>query len=124
MFMDSIVWSFKHTHREIGEVGLDICMNLLANFSKCDAQVANQFFADYYVSLLQDIFFVLTSTSHKSGLKIQSTILLNMFQLVESNTIVIPLYDPAVVTGNPTNQEYLSSFLADMLLSAFPHLQP
>lgn len=71
MLMDSIVWSFKHTMRDIGEVGLSICVDLMTNFSKCDRQVANAFFRDYYVSLLQDLFFVLTSTSHKSGIQVR-----------------------------------------------------
>jgi exportin-1 len=124
MFMDSIVWSFKHTMREIGEVGLSVCVDLLANLSNCDKQLANQFYRDYYVSLLQDIFFVLTSTSHKAGFRLQSIILLELLRLVESNTITIPLYDPQVVLNQPSNQEFLSKFIGDMLQAAFPHLQP
>ncbi|KAJ3257200.1 Karyopherin transporter [Boothiomyces macroporosus] len=108
MFMDSIVWSFKHTMRDIGEVGLCICVDLIANFQKCDRNLSNQFFQDYYISLLQDIFFVLTSTSHKA---------------VESNQITVPLYDTSVIPPNTTNSEYISKFVSDMLLSAFPHLQ-
>jgi exportin-1 len=124
MFMDSIVWSFKHTMREIGEIGLLICVDLLNNVSKCEIRVANQFYADYYVNLLQDLFFVLTSTSHKSGFKLQSMILLQMFQLNKNNSITVPLYDAASFPNVTSNQQYISSFLSDMLKSAFPHLQP
>ncbi|KAJ3269891.1 Karyopherin transporter [Terramyces sp. JEL0728] len=123
MLMDSIVWSFKHTMRDIGEVGLCICVDLIANFQKCDRNLSNQFFQDYYISLLQDIFFVLTSTSHKAGFKLQGLILMTMFQIVESNQITVPLYDPSVVPPNTTNSEYISKFVSEMLLSAFPHLQ-
>jgi exportin-1 len=124
MFMDSIVWSFKHTMREIGEVGLSICVDLLTNFSKSDPQLANSFYHDYYNSLLQDIFFVLTSTSHKAGFRLQSLILLELLQLIETNRVSIPLYEPGQVPGNPSNQEFISKFIGDMLQSAFPHLQP
>jgi exportin-1 len=134
MLMDSIVWSFKHTMRDIGEVGLAICIDLMTNFSKCEAGVANSFFRDYYVSLLQDLFFVLTSTSHKSGIldkrinvtgfKYQSLILMNMFQLVESGAITVPLYDPAQFPQNPSNPDYLTQFLSKVLATAFPHMQP
>ncbi|KAI8901081.1 CRM1 C terminal-domain-containing protein [Globomyces pollinis-pini] len=124
MLMDSIVWSFKHTMRDIGEVGLNICIDLLNNFSKCDPQISNQFFRDYYINLLQDIFFVLTSTSHKSGFKLQSLILMNMFQLVENNSITVPLYDIAALPNVTSNTQFLTSFISDMLASAFPHLQP
>jgi exportin-1 len=124
MFMDSIVWSFKHTMREIGEVGLSICVELLSNFSKCDRQLANSFYHDYYVSLLQDIFFVLTSTSHKGGFGLQSLILMELLQLIKTNTITIPLYEPNQVVGTPSNEEFLSKFICDMLQAAFPHLQP
>ena len=123
MLMDSIVWSFKHTMRDIGEVGLSICMDLLTNFGKCEKSVANAFFQTYYVSLLQDLFFVLTSTSHKSGFRLQSIIVMNMIQMVESNTITVQLYDPSTQQGTPSNIEYLQGFISNMLHSAFPHLQ-
>jgi hypothetical protein len=58
------------------------------------------------------------------GFKLQSSILMNMFQLVENNSITVPLYDTAAFPTSPSNTEYLSKFLSDMLASAFPHLQP
>jgi exportin-1 len=122
MIMDSIAWSFKHTMRDIGEVGLNICIELMNNFSKCNSQLSNQFFQEYYINILQDTFFVLTSTSHKSGFKLQSIILMNIFQLVESNIISVPLYDSK--SGVSNNTEYVLKFCSDMLQSAFPHLQP
>lgn len=109
--------------RDIGEVGLSICIDLMTNFSKCDRPTANLFFQTYYVSLLQDLFFVLTSTSHKSGFKLQTLILMNMIQLVESGTISTLLYDAETQQGAPNNVVYLQGFIGQMLHGAFPHLQ-
>lgn len=108
--------------RDIGDVGLTICLDLLTNVSKQDNQIANAFFQNYFISILQDIFFVLTSTSHKSGFKLQSLILMNMFQLIDSS-ITAPLYDPTQHPGVSSNAEYVGEFVTQMLLSAFPHLQ-
>ncbi|KAI8910419.1 CRM1 C terminal-domain-containing protein [Gorgonomyces haynaldii] len=121
LFLDSVVWGFKHTMRDIGDVSLQICLDLMSNFSKSEPQVAAAFFQSYFISILQDIFFVLTSTSHKSGFKLQSLILMNMFQLAES--LQVPLYDPQS-NAAPTNRDYVGEFVTQMLIQAFPHLQP
>jgi exportin-1 len=54
--------------RDISDLGLTICLELITNFSKTDISVSNAFFQSYYLSILQDIFFVLTNTFHKSGM--------------------------------------------------------
>ncbi|CAG8519012.1 10877_t:CDS:10 [Acaulospora colombiana] len=68
LIMDSIVWAFKHTMRDIAETGLNICLELLNNISLQDTTTANLFYQQYFLNLLQDVFFVLTDTDHKSGL--------------------------------------------------------
>lgn len=123
LFLDSVVWAFKHTMRDIGDVGLTICLDLLTNVSKSDPAIANAFFQNYFISILQDVFFVLTSTSHKSGFKLQSMILMNMFQLVETGQITAPLYDQAQNPQTLNNAAYVADFVTQMLVSAFPHLQ-
>lgn len=67
LFIDSIVWGFKHTMRDIADIGLEICGELIDNVSRTDAAVAGAFYQSYYLSILQDIFFVLTDRDHKSG---------------------------------------------------------
>ena len=60
---------------------------------------------------MQDIFFVLTDTDHKSGFKLQSLLLARMFQLVETNQITVPLYDPATVPDTSvSNADFLRDF--------------
>ncbi|KAI9352486.1 CRM1 C terminal-domain-containing protein [Zopfochytrium polystomum] len=124
LFLDSIVWGFKHTMRDISDLGLTICLELINNFTKTDPAIMNAFFQTYFLSILQDVFFVLTNSFHKSGFKLQSMILALMFQIVETGQLVAPLFDPSQV-GNPnlTNQEFLRDHVMVLLQNAFQHLQ-
>jgi exportin-1 len=124
LFLDSVVWAFKHTLRDIGDMGLTICTEMLTNFSKSEAAIANAFFKSYFISILQDVFFVLTSTSHKSGFRLQSMILSQLFGYVDSGLITVPLFDPSTVPNpNMTNQDFLRDYVTTTLHQAFPHLQ-
>ena len=124
LFLDSIVWAFKHTMRDIGDMGLLICTELLTNFAKSDPHVCNRFFKSYFISILQDIFFVLTSTSHKAGFRLQSMIMSQLFGYVNSGLITVPLFDPSTVS-NPemSNVDFIREYVVSTLHTAFPHLQ-
>ncbi|KAJ3067940.1 Karyopherin transporter [Podochytrium sp. JEL0797] len=124
LFLDSVVWGFKHTMRDICDLGLTICHELITNFSKTDPSICNAFFQTYYLNILQDIFFVLTNTFHKSGFKLQSVILAQLFSMVDGGVITAPLFNPATV-ANPgmSNQEFLREHVMLLLMNAFPHLQ-
>lgn len=67
LIIDSIVWAFKHTERQISETGLNILLELLKNVSEAGPEVSAAFYKTYFLSLLQDVFYVLTDTFHKSG---------------------------------------------------------
>ena len=101
-----------------------VCLEVVNNFAGADPAVSNAFFQQYFLSIMQDIFFVLTDTDHKSGFKLQSMLLARMFQLVETNQISVPLFDPASVP-DPTisNSVFLKEYTANLLKSAFPHVQ-
>ena len=141
LFMDSIIWAIKHTMRDIAETGLNrtsletayiypcidhhpiVCLEVINNFAGADPSVANSFFQQYFLNIMQDIFFVLTDTDHKSGFKLQSLLLARMFQLVETNQITVPLYDPATVPDTSvSNADFLRDFTANLLTNAFPHV--
>lgn len=97
-------------------------LEIINNFSSAEAQIANQFFQQYYLSILQDTFFVLTDADHKSGFKLQSLLLARMVQLVATDAIHAPLFDPAVVNDpNMTNAKFVRDYTANLLKSAFPH---
>lgn len=98
---------------------------MINNFAGADEAVSNAFFQQYFLSIVQDIFFVLTDTDHKSGFKLQSLLLARMFNLVESGEIKTPLFDPASLPNpNITNLVFLREYTANLLSGAFPHVQP
>jgi exportin-1 len=97
---------------------------VINNFAGADPTVMNSFFQQYYIPIMQDTFFVLTDTDHKSGFKIQSVLLARLFQLVETNVITAPLFDPSQVPDpNVTNGQFIREYSANLLQSAFPHVQ-
>ena len=97
---------------------------MVNNFASAEAPVKNAFFQQYFLSIMQDIFFVLTDTDHKSGFKLQSVLLSRMFQLVHTDQITVPLFDPSQVPdANITNVVFLQEYTANLLKSAFPHVQ-
>ena len=100
-------------------------LEVVNNFSTADPQVSNQFFQQYYLGIMQDVFFVLTDTDHKSGFKLQSMVLARLFQLVQTGAIGVPLFDPSTVPDpNMSNSLFLQEYTATLLKNAFPHLQP
>ncbi|TIB03312.1 hypothetical protein E3P96_01932 [Wallemia ichthyophaga] len=122
--MDSVVWAIKHTMRDIADTGLYLALEVIDNVLKTDQGVANAFFQTYYLSILQDSFYVLTDSDHKSGFKLQSTLLARLYGLVASNSISAPLYDPAQVDPSTSNAIFVRDYSANLLANAFPHLQP
>ena len=124
LVIDSLCWAFKHTMRDIAETGLSICLELINNIAAAPENIANAFYQSFYLALLQDVFFVLTDSDHKSGFRMQSVILARMFNLVETNAIRAPLYTPQQVPDATTsNAVFLRNFVVKLLQAAFPHLQ-
>ncbi|KAI0736893.1 CRM1 C terminal-domain-containing protein [Fomitopsis betulina] len=124
LFMDSIIWAIKHTMRDIAEIGLNLCLEVINNFAGAEIGVSNAFLQQYFLSIMQDIFFVLTDTDHKSGFKLQSMLLARMFQIVETGHITVPLFDPSTVPDpSMSNSTFLKEYTANLLKSAFPHVQ-
>eukprot|EP00118_Oscarella_pearsei_P024873 m.306992 g.306992 ORF g.306992 m.306992 type:complete len:1067 (+) comp41797_c0_seq1:376-3576(+) len=123
LVMDAVIWAFKHTMRNVADTGLQILHLMLLCIKKMD-QVAQSFYQAYYIDVLQHILSVVTDTSHTAGLTMHATILCHMFQLVESNDVLSPLFDPSQV-ANPamTNQVFVHQFVQQLLKEVFPHLQ-
>lgn len=100
-----------------------MCLEVINNFATAtDPAVTNAFFQQYFLSILQDIFFVLTDADHKSGFKLQSALLARLYQLVDTNVIAQPLYDPAAFPETLNNTQFLRDYTANLLKSAFPHV--
>ena len=118
--IDAIMWAFKHTERNIGELGLSILKELLMNIRETQAQtpfastallcslvrtnagvclstdgteIAQSFYQQFFISVLRDVFAVLTDTLHKTGFRLQSEILNLLFTRVCRGEVTVPLFD-------------------------------
>merc|ERR1712137_1114040 len=74
LVLDSIIWAFKHTMRNVADTGLNILFQLLQNVSG-NPEAAQSFYQTYYTDILQHMFSVVTDTSHTAGLTMHATIL-------------------------------------------------
>lgn len=120
--IDSCMWASKHDNREVEGAGLAMCNELISNMAETDPQVCNTFFENFFTTILQDVFFVLTDSDHKSGFKPQATLLAKMFWLVESNKLQGPIYTSDLAPQGTPNREFLRQFVGNLLTTAFPNL--
>merc|ERR1712025_1459862 len=121
LVLDSIIWAFKHTMRNVADTGLNILYQLLQNVSN-HPEAAQSFYQTYYTDILQHMFSVVTDTSHTAGLTMHATILGYMFSLVETDKITAPLNAKEQGASGMNNMTYIQGFVANMLKNAFPHL--
>merc|ERR1719328_1003256 len=121
LVLDSIIWAFKHTMRNVADTGLNILFQLLQNVSG-NPEAAQSFYQTYYTDILQHMFSVVTDTSHTAGLTMHATILAYMFALVETNKVTVSLNPSTPQAGNAGNIAFVQDFIANLLRTAFPHL--
>jgi len=121
LVLDSIIWAFKHTMRNVADIGLNILQGLLINIQPHSE--AQGFYQGYYTMILQHILSVVTDTSHTAGLTKHATILAHMFGIAESGGITVPLFDTSLPeNSNLTNEFYIKEYTAALLKQAYPHL--
>ncbi|QSZ32979.1 hypothetical protein DSL72_002563 [Monilinia vaccinii-corymbosi] len=126
--IDSCMWASKHDNREVEYAGLNMCLELITNIAETDPATSNAFFQQFFVPILQDVFFVLTDTDHKAGFKSQSTLLARMFYFVHPADgtppkIQGPIFILDQAPSGATNKDFLTNFVATLLQNAFPNLQ-
>ena len=66
LVIDSIVWAFRHTERNVADTGLCLLLELLTMFERSD--FATQFHQTYYLQLVQEIFAVMTGAPLRSAI--------------------------------------------------------
>merc|ERR1711992_206123 len=120
LVLDSIIWAFKHTMRNVADTGLNVLYQLLQNVSG-NPEAAQSFYQTYYTDILQHMFSVVTDTSHTAGLTMHATILAYMFALVETNKVTVSL-NPSSPQAETANVAFVQDFIANLLRTAFPHL--
>lgn len=121
------MWASKHDNREVEYAGLNMCLELITNIADTDPATSNAFFQSFYITILQDVFFVLTDTDHKAGFKSQSALLARMFYFVQpadgtQPKIQGPIYPPDQAPAGTSNQVFLAQFVSNLLSNAFPNL--
>ncbi|XP_039139910.1 protein EXPORTIN 1A-like [Dioscorea cayenensis subsp. rotundata] len=123
LVMDSIIWAFRHTERNIAETGLNLLVEILKNFQV--SEFCNQFYRTYFVTIEQEIFAVLTDTFHKPGFKLHVLVLQHLFCLVDSKSLTEPLWDVASAPLQyPSNADFIRDYTIKLLGSSFPNMTP
>ena len=148
LVVDSIVWAFKHTERNIGETGLNILFALLENVAAAGPDIAQPFYAGYFLSLLQDLMYVLTDRLHRAHFKLHAAILRHLCHLVESGAVTTPLWESpfaassgakaayeakvtaaaaanggVVPPGALSNQQFVREYVRTLVATSFPNLK-
>ncbi|EFJ16798.1 hypothetical protein SELMODRAFT_233936 [Selaginella moellendorffii] len=122
LVMDSIIWAFRHTERNVAETGLNLLLEMLSNFQA--SEFCNQFHQSYFLTIEQEIFAVLTDTFHKPGFKLHVLILRHLFCLVDSGVLTQPLWDVSVAgpTAYANNMLFVRDYTIKLLHSSFPNM--
>lgn len=121
LVMDSIIWAFRHTERNIAETGLNLLLEMLKNFQ--GSEFCNQFYRTYFLTIEQEIFAVLTDTFHKPGFKLHVLVLQHLFCLVESGALTEPLWDVTTVTvAYASNADFVKEYTIKLLGTSFPNM--
>mmetsp|Transcript_9304 Transcript_9304/g.29578 ORF Transcript_9304/g.29578 Transcript_9304/m.29578 type:complete len:1130 (-) Transcript_9304:499-3888(-) len=120
LIVDSVVWAFKHTERNVADTGLEILYELLLNVGRANDAAKQPFYQAFLLALLQDILAVMTDRLHKSGFKMHATLLRHIFHLVEAGQVTAPLFPSH--DHHASNQAFLREHVANLLATSFPNL--
>jgi exportin-1 len=126
--IDSCLWASKHDNRDVETAGLNMCLELINNIAeKTDVATSNAFFQQFFIPILQDVFFVLTDQDHKAGFKTQSMLLMRMFYFISpadgtQPKIQGPIYTPDQAQAGTSNKDFLGLFVSQLLQNAFSNL--
>mmetsp|Transcript_33911 Transcript_33911/g.66171 ORF Transcript_33911/g.66171 Transcript_33911/m.66171 type:complete len:1090 (+) Transcript_33911:310-3579(+) len=118
ILIDSIVWAIKHRERNIADTGLTILLEMLRNLDG-NQEVASQFYLQFLVSLVHDIFSVLTDKEHEPGFKLQCAILQHLVSRVEGGMPAQPVFNPAEHPGVTSNPQFMRAKILSMLTEGF-----
>ena len=133
LFLDSVVWAFKHTMRNVNDTGLEIMLQLLKNIESRGAQ-GQDFYKTYLMEVLSQVFGVVTDTTHIAGLPMHCQILCHVFRTVEDGSVFVPLYaDERAANAEwvqnskleivEKNVSYVQHYIGELLQKHFKTLQ-
>ena len=124
LIIDSIVWAFRHTERNVADEGLNLLLEMMKYFQL--SEYCNQFHQSFYLMTMSEIFAVMTDGFHKPGFKLHALILQNLFTISESDQLSAPLWDVASKGSGayPSNAAFVQEHCAQLLCASFPNMPP
>jgi exportin-1 len=117
--IDAGVWAIKHTMRDIADTGLQIMLEMINNISIQEQSIANGFYQQYLLSIIQDTFYVLCEPDHKAGFKTQCAVLAKIYELIETGKVQVSLGPESGVD----NRVFIRQYTSNLLRNAFPQMQ-
>jgi len=118
LVIQAIVWAFKHSMRNVAELGIDILKDLLVKVAMMENKtVAQVFYQKHFMSILEHVLGVVTDHNQVPfiGLTNLSEAICLLFQAAESS-IEVPLNE-----ANPSqsNMDYVYEAIATLFRSHF-----
>ena len=122
LIIDSIVWAFRHTERNVADEGLNLLLEMMKYFQL--SEYCNQFHQSFYLMTMSEVFAVMTDGFHKPGFKLHALILQNLFTISESDQLSAPLWDVAAKGAGayPSNAAFVQEHCAQLLCTSFPNM--
>uniref|UniRef100_F1KQU0 Exportin-1 n=1 Tax=Ascaris suum TaxID=6253 RepID=F1KQU0_ASCSU len=118
LIVDAVVWAFKHSMRNVAEIGLDILKDMLSQFAIYPDRVkAHAFYKTFYVEILVHVLSVVTDRNQIkiAGFTYYADILCSLFTTAEF-AIAEPLNPPQ------SNVDYIYQHISETFAQAFPNL--
>ena len=127
LLVNSIIWAFKHTDRQVSNTGLSTLKVFLTALEQHpnSAEVAQPVYSNSFMDLLQDLLRVITDRMHKSQLAEHCMLLQHLLALVVKGRVTVPLWSNVAGATPPadgSNVTFLRHFLSTILAQSFPHL--
>lgn len=91
-----------------------MCLKLISNIAnKTDVQTLNIFFQQFFIPILQGVFFIIMDLDHKAGFKTQLMLLMRMFYFVQpadetAPKIQGPIYQPDQAQAGTSSRKLVS----------------
>lgn len=120
LVLDSIIWSIKHTMRNVAEVGHQTLLAFLENIATND-EIMQTFYQTYCLEILQHLFSVITDASLTANLVQQTTVLAYIFSIIETDKIRVPL-STTQLQSNLSNVEFVKVHVKNLLKDVYKHL--
>ncbi|KAF9072352.1 CRM1 C terminal-domain-containing protein [Rhodocollybia butyracea] len=122
LVMNSIIWAIKHSARDLGETGLHMCIEILEAFASSSPEVAQAFYSQYFLTIVQEIFYVMTDSEHKSGFSLQALVLSKMFKIAIEGNLPVSVLDADPANASISSKEFFQGYCVKLLSGAFPHV--